>query len=64
MITKSDLTDLDELECQRLEREYINSYTYTTPQKLFGCVLAMVVILSVIGFGTVIFMNIIGWIFK
>ena len=54
------MEELEALDEKAITEEYINSYTYNTRQKAWGCVLASIVICALIFSGCILFMSLIG----
>lgn len=54
------MEELEGLDQKAIEKQYLNSYHYTKGQKLVAGIAVIVVVLAIIGAGTVLFLNLIS----
>jgi hypothetical protein len=54
------MEELESLDQKALETAYVNSYNYTTSQRVVAVIAVIVVILAIIGLGTYLFLNVIN----
>ena len=54
------MEELESLDQKAIEQNYVNSYNYTTSQRIVAVIAVLVVILVIIGAGTYLFLNVLN----
>ena len=54
------MEELEALDKKAIETAYVNSYNYTTSQRIVAVIAVLVVILVIIGAGTYLFLNVLN----
>ena len=55
------MEELESLDKKALENQYVNSYKYTTSQRVVGGILAFILLCTIIALCCVIFMRVLGY---